>query len=169
MRRAQPQTVTFPAFDSTTGARKPGITFLAGDIQISKEGGAFVNTTSLPAEIGSSGVYALSLTAAELDCAWFHVIGNKAATRPIDFGGDMTDQPTAAVAGTGQTTTSFVTNLTSAVNEAHKGKIVRFQTGLLAGQVRKVTAYNGGTKALSFNDAFSAAPAAGDVFALIDD
>lgn len=44
----------------------PGATIAAGDVKISKDGGAFANASNLPAHIGS-GVYKLTLTAAEMD------------------------------------------------------------------------------------------------------
>lgn len=43
-----------------------GLSFVAGDVKISQDGSAFVNTTNLPSEIGSTGVYTLTLTAAEM-------------------------------------------------------------------------------------------------------
>jgi hypothetical protein len=172
MRRAQQQTITFPAYDSTvsTGALLAGLTFLASDVKVSKDGAVAVDATNAPVEItGMPGMYALTLTAAELECSWPTVLVTKAGMRPCPLYGGMDAQRTAAVAGTGQTTTSFATDLTETTTDAHKGKLARFQSGALAGQVRKITAYNGTTKALTFTDAFSAAPSAGDVFALIDD
>lgn len=170
MRRAQQQTISFPAFDSTStvGALKTGLSLLAADVQISKDGGAFAAATNAPTEIGQ-GFYSLVLSAAETNCAWIAILITKSGMRPQPVWGNMDPQRTAAVAGTGQTATLFVTNLTEAIDDAHKGKLVRFQTGTLAGQVRKVSGYNGTTKALSFVAGFSAAPTAADVFTLIDD
>lgn len=47
-------------------------TFVAGDVKISKDGGAFVNTTNLPTHIGV-GMYALALTAAEMQAAFISI------------------------------------------------------------------------------------------------
>lgn len=44
----------------------PGATIAAGDVKISKDGGAFANITNLPSHIGS-GIYKLTLTAVEMD------------------------------------------------------------------------------------------------------
>lgn len=172
MRRAQQQTITFPALDSTvaTGAMKSGLALLASDVKISKDGGAFASATNPPAEIGATGRYALTLTVAETNCSWFHAYIEKTGMRPQDVYGEMGEQQVAlVVADAGNTATSFVTNLTSAVTDAWKGVLVRFQTGALAGQVRKATGYNGTTKALSFTVGFTAAPAADDVFAIVND
>jgi hypothetical protein len=172
MRRAQQQTITFAAEDSTlsTGARKSGLSILASDVKISKDGGAFASATNAPTEIGSTGRYALVLTATEMNCGWIHIYVEKTGMRPWDREGETDPQATFAVVADGSNSaTSFVTNLTSAITDAHKGKFVRFQTGTLAGQLRKVTAYNGTTKALSFADGFSAAPTAADVGTFLDD
>jgi hypothetical protein len=52
MRRAQQQTITFPAYDSSvsTGATKTGLTLLNTDVKISKDGAAFASATNAPAE-----------------------------------------------------------------------------------------------------------------------
>jgi hypothetical protein len=171
MRRAQQQLVTFAAIDSASPpARKSGLVLLGSDVKLSKDGAAYVSATNAPAEIGSTGRYSLVLTAAETNCSWLSVYIEKTGMQPNDdLTGGMDGQRTAAVAGTGQTTTSFVTTLTEGVDSVHVGKLVRFQTGACAGQVRKITGYNGTTKALTFTDAFTTAPSAADVFALIDD
>ena len=53
----------------TGNALTGGLTGLtAGCAQISKNDGAFVNCNNLPVEIGTSGVFTLDLTAAEMSC-----------------------------------------------------------------------------------------------------
>lgn len=171
MRRAQQQTITFPAYDSTvtTGVTKTGLALLAADVKISKDGATPASATNAPTEIGTTGRYSLVLTAAETNCAYLHLWIEKTGMRPYDLYGAMESAGTASVVADGSNTASaFVTNLTSAITDAHKNKLIRFQTGTLVGQVRKVAGYNGTTKALSFATAFSAAPAASDVFTLID-
>jgi hypothetical protein len=57
---------------NATNALPPQLTsapsLVAGESQISKDGGAFINTTNLPTGVGN-GVYALSLTAAEMQAS----------------------------------------------------------------------------------------------------
>ncbi len=171
MRRAQQQTITFPAYDSalTTGATKTGLTLLASDVKMSKNGGAFASATNAPAEIGSTGRYSIVFTAAEMNCAYFYFYIEKAGMRPYDDGGAMSDQPAqAVVADGGNSATTFVTDLTSAVTDFWKDVLVCFTSGALAGQVKKVTGYNGTTKALSFTSGFTSAPSTGDLFILIN-
>lgn len=45
---------------------KTSVTLAAGDVTVSKDGGAFNNITTLPVEIGTSGVLAVALSATEM-------------------------------------------------------------------------------------------------------
>ncbi len=171
MRRAQQQVITFPLYDSTvtTGATKTGLGLVASDVKVSKDGGAFASATNTPAEIGATGRYSLVLTAAETTCSNLHVYCEKTGAKPQDYYGTMSDQPAAAVvADSGNVATLFVTNLTSAVTDFWKDAVVVFTTGALAGQLKRVTGYNGTTKALSFAAGFTSAPATGDLFVIIN-
>lgn len=171
MRRAQQQTITFPAIDSTvaTGATKSGLVLLNSDVKISKDGGAFASATNAPAEIGSTGRYALVLTAAEANCSWLHIYIEKTGMRPQDVYGEMGEQPAAAVvADAGNTATTFVTNLTEAASDFWKGGGIVFASGALKGQVREIASYNGATKALTLVEALTAVPAAADTFVIIN-
>ena len=71
------------------------------------------------------------------------------------------------------TASGFITTLTETANDYWKGAVCRFsQPGdaALPYQARKVTGYNGTTKALSFADEpFTSAPSNGDDFYLIPD
>ncbi len=166
MRRAQAQTITFFAIDAASPpARKTGIAFSAGDVKIGKNGGALSNTGSLPVEV-ALGVYALTLTAAETNASWIHITVRNAAMQPQDISGSMSEQPAASVVS--GSAAAFVTDLTSVIDDFWKNSIVCFTSGALAGQVRKVTAYTGATKTLSFADPFTAAPGASDLFILIN-
>jgi len=64
------------------------------------------------------------------------------------------------------TTTVFITNLTSSVDDFYKDQSCFFVTGALAGQSRIIQAYNGTTKAITLSEALTSAPANGVVFAL---
>lgn len=171
MRRAQQQTISFVATDSAsaTGAAKVGLVLLSTDVKISKNGAAFVSATNAPAEINSTGRYSLALTAQETNAAFIHVYIEKAGMRPCDILGPMSDQPAAAVvADAGNTATTFVTDLVSAVTDFWKGALVVFTSGTLAGQVKKVTGYNGTTKAITVADGFTSVPSATDLFLLVN-
>jgi len=170
MRRAQQQTITFPAYDSTstTGALKSGLTLLAADVQVIKDGVAAA-ATNAPAEIGSTGIYSLVLTAAETNCGYLLLLITKSGMRPQVEGGAMDGQPAAAVvADAGNTATTFVTNLTETVDNFWKGAGVVFTSGALKGQVREIASYNGTTKAITLDVALTGAPASGAAFVLIN-
>lgn len=170
MRRAQQQTITFDAIDSSAPpANKSGLTFASGDTKISKDGGAFANTTNNPAEIGSSGVYSLVLTAAETDCMWLHVYAEKTGMQRARVSGSTFGNPSGAVSSNaGNTASTFLTNLTSAVTDFWKNAFVTFTSGSLAGQTRQVTGYDGSTKFLSFTTPFTSSPSNGDLFVIVN-
>lgn len=171
MRRAQQQTISFPAYDSTvtTGATKTGLTLLNTDVKISKDGAAFASATNAPSEIGSTGRYSLVLTAAETACSWIHVYIEKTGMRPQDVSGPLDSDPSAAVVSdAGNSATTFVTDLTEAVTDFWKDCLVVFTSGTLRGQIKKVTGYNGTTKALSFATGFTAVPGASDRFVIVN-
>jgi len=65
------------------------------------------------------------------------------------------------------TTTSFVTALTSAVDDFYNDKILVFIGGALTGQARIISDYNGTTKAITFDEATTSAPANGDGFIVL--
>lgn len=44
---------------------KTNVTLVAGDVKISKDGGGFANLTTLPSEVGTSGLISVELSAAE--------------------------------------------------------------------------------------------------------
>ena len=65
----------------------------------------------------------------------------------------------AAVNDASATTTSFITDLTSAVDDFYNDSTLTFLDGALEGQSRVITNYNGTTKAITFDEALTSAPA----------
>ncbi|MCX6760014.1 MAG: hypothetical protein NTW46_01575 [Candidatus Nealsonbacteria bacterium] len=65
------------------------------------------------------------------------------------------------------TTTSFITNLTNLTNNFYKNSVLTFTSGALSGQVRRISAYAGDTKAITVSPAFSFAPANGNNFSIV--
>jgi hypothetical protein len=66
----------------------------------------------------------------------------------------------------GATTTTFITNLTSSVNDFYKDQLIIFNSGALAGQSRPILSYNGTTKAITVSEPLTSAPANGVEFTL---
>lgn len=58
--------VASPAATSSDRFFNAASPFVAGDVQISKDGGAFANVTNLPARIGTTAIFSIDLTAAEM-------------------------------------------------------------------------------------------------------
>jgi hypothetical protein len=171
VRRAQPLTLSVPAVDLTNRpARRSGVTFAASDCQVSKDGGAFANTSNLPIEIETSGRYALTLTADEMDTAWVHVkIEKEGIIDPVDLVLGTAGNPTGAVVSdAGNAANTFRTDLAESTNDHWKDCLLLFTSGALAGQVKKVTAYNSTTKFVTVSNPFTGTPAAGDRFVLIN-
>lgn len=65
------------------------------------------------------------------------------------------------------TTTSFVTTLTEASDSHYSDLTCAFIGGNLTGQSRIISSYNGTTKTLTFDEAWSEAPADGDTFIIL--
>lgn len=168
--RARQQTVTFEAIDSALApARKSGLVLLASDVKISKDGGAYQNATNAPAELGSTGRYALVLTAAETDCAWIHFYVEKTGMQPIDRSGATSGHPSGQVlTDAGNTASTFRTDLASSTTDFWKDTFLTFTSGALLGQTKKVTGYNGSTKFVTFLSGFTGIPSNGDRFILIN-
>lgn len=162
--------VTFAAIDSfNRPVRKSGLVFTAGASQISKDGAAFVNTGSLPVEIGVTGRYQLSLTAIEMDASWVHLILSLTGMDDVDMVLGTSGHPTGSiVSDPGNTAQTFKTDLTSAVDNYWKDTLIMFTTGSLFGQVKKVSAYTGATKFITTAAVFTGTPAAGDRFMLLN-
>jgi hypothetical protein len=90
------------------------------------------------------------------------------------FGRGFRQVSEGLISGDGQaasngTTTSFVSNLTSSVDDFYIGKNIVFTSGALTGQSRVVSDYDGTTKTISVDnrEPFSSAVQSGDEFILL--
>jgi hypothetical protein len=127
-------------------------TFSAGDVQVSKDGGAFTNIGTLPTHVGK-GVYQVSLSAAEMTAARVVVVlvdaatkvwedqsviidtyGNASASHPFDLGTAMSGQSVSSVAGSVGSVTGAVGSVTGSVAS------VTGAVGSVTGAVGSVTA-----------------------------
>jgi hypothetical protein len=73
--------------------------------------------------------------------------------------------PGTAITGT-LTTTAFTTSLTEATDDHYKEASISFRSGALAGQSRIVSSYNGTTKTITVDEAFTDAPSNTDAFVI---
>lgn len=171
IRRASSYVVVFAAIDPTDRpSRKSGLTsWASSEVQLSKDGGSFANSTNSPTELGSTGRYALTLTAAEMDASSVHLKIEKSGMDPYDHTIGTTGHKTGAVVSdAGNTSSTFKTNLSESSNDHWKDALLVFTTGSLLGQVKKITAFNATTDFVTVSPAFTAAPSAGDLFIVID-
>lgn len=76
---------------------------------------------------------------------------------------------TGSVNDAGASATVFITDLTESANDYWKDAYVRLTSGALVNQVKKITAYNGTTKAITVLGGFTAAPANGVTFEIVND
>lgn len=75
----------------------------------------------------------------------------------------------AKIVGAGSTTTTFTTDLTSAVDEFYDDHTFAFTSGALAGQARIISSYDGTTKQVTFDEPWTSAPADDDEFIVFAD
>jgi len=63
--------------------------------------------------------------------------------------------------------TAFETNLTETTNDHYNGAFLVFSSGVLLGQSRKISDYDGTSKVITVAVAFTEAPAGGDAFLIV--
>lgn len=151
-------------------------TLAAGDVKLSKDGGAFTNLGTLPdAEPNSGKAIRVILADTETECT-FGVIDFIDQTSPKEWEDQrvifMTELARGAIAGTvvadgSNTATTFDIGSTAA-DDVFNDRLLVFTTGTLAGQIRKVTDFIAATDFIVVGTAFTAAPSAGDKFVLIN-
>ncbi len=166
-RRATPITITFPLVDtSNRPLRKAGLSFSSSWVYLINP--AFVAPpTNLPYHL-YGGRYVLELTAAEMNFDWVHVMVEAPGCDPFDQLIGTSGHPSAVAYATGATPTSFPTSLAETTNDVWKNNLITFTTGSLANQVRRVTGYDGTTKVVTVDTAFTGTPSNGDRFILIN-
>ena len=74
----------------------------------------------------------------------------------------------AVVADAGNSATFFLTNLTSATSDYCVGSFVKFTSGTMINQTRRITSYSGTNFTIGVSSAFTGTPAATDTFIIIN-
>jgi hypothetical protein len=148
-------------------------------VRISKNGGtANAAAAAAPVQVDATnakGVFYVELTTADVDTAGMAVlvITNTGGTKTMEKReiNIAITKAFFATAITGTLTTStFTSDRTEVTNDYWKDVLVLALTGNLAGQVKKVGGYTGSTKlfTLATGIVFTAAPANGDIFQIIN-
>jgi len=153
----------------------------AGDVKVSKDGGAQANIGTLPTY--SNGAWEFQLTGTELTASQVEIMVVDSATKAVEdqcilvetYGHTSAMHITenmsgaiesgAAVTGT-LSTTQMTTDLTETTNDHYNGRTLIFITGNLARQATDVTDYDGSSKMLTFTQ-LTEAPANTDEFILV--
>jgi len=178
--------IPIPKQGSTDFASTADWTPAAGDVKVSKDGGADANIATLPSAVASTaGLWKVSLSNTELtakavsvrimdaatkavmdDALRILTFGDPNAQYPYDF--SLPNYALAAitygsVTGTATTTTLQDSSLTVADVDFYKGRILLPLTGALRGLGSKINGYTTGV--LTF-DAMTRAMAASDKYAI---
>lgn len=171
IRKNKTFTITVAPIDNTNRpSRLSGISFTGGDVKISKNAGAFANTTNLPAEIATASArYSLVLTDDEMNGDNIHIFIQKASIDPIDYVLQTSGEASGTVVTDGSNTaTTFKTDRTEAVNDYWRDALILFTSGALVGQVKKIAGYTGSTKFVIASSAFTGTPVNGDRFVIVN-
>ena len=75
----------------------------------------------------------------------------------------------STVNGGTPTTTSFLTNLVHTDNDAYNDQTLTFTSGVLSGQAKTITDYDGTTKRVTFDEGFTQSPSSSDEFVIFAD
>jgi hypothetical protein len=150
-------------------------TLATGDVKISKDGGAFANLTTLPTVTPASGVAVrveLSAAEAEFTRATIAFVDQTAPKAWEDWVVLLHSPKAEGVtcgkitSGSPSTTAFISTQLTGAGTDHYRHAWLTFLTGVNAGAVRRITAFDPATDTVTV-EAFPSAPSVGDVFQVI--
>jgi len=86
-----------------------------------------------------------------------------------DIKADITRPTGSVVSDESNTSSTFKTDLSSSTTDYCKRAILKFTSGNLDGQISKITGYNGSTKFVTVQDAFTEEPTASDTFDIINE
>jgi hypothetical protein len=177
--RTQAVTLYFPL--PTFSATDPSDSFVtapavhaAGDTKISKDGGAFGNTTNGFAHLGN-GIYSLALTATEMDAdivvvtvvdqsgpkIWKDRLLQVETLRTVN--GVLRQE----LAQAGGASTITLDTGASAVNDFYKGALVAIVAGTGAGQCRAIRSYVGATQVATVGRAWATNPDATSLYVIL--
>jgi len=137
----------------------------AGDVKVSKDGGAFANITTLPTFIASAAALNWTLSAAETEATEVVIQVIDSATKAVQdqFFRLQTTKAAALQVGVPQAAqsagdTAITLDATAAAQtDFYKGSVVAIISGDGANQARIITAYNGSTKVATIDRAWDVA------------
>lgn len=164
-----PYCLVFAIRNAGTGALITGAT--APDSEISKDGAPFADCNGEMVEIGATGVYTLTLTAAEMDADYIQVLAKTTSASAIQQHFDIrpnhpdylrTGTVAAAAAGTVTLDASA-----RATDDYYVGDYILIVAGTGIGQTRAITDYNGTTKVATISPNWVTTPNTTSTFVII--
>lgn len=139
--------------------------------------GSLRGTLSMEATMTTEGTVDNPPTANEIALAvWSFILSGASTTATagealsrITLPVDIPITIRTVVADAGNSVLSFKTDLTEGVSSYWKDALCTFASGALAGQIKRVTSYDGATKVLTVGPSpgYSSAPSPGDTFILL--
>lgn len=146
-----PYTFVFPILDAD-GDLVTGVAAATPDTELSKDGDTFGDRTEL-VELGSSGMYYVTLTAAEMQCSIGALLFKEATagtkTTPIVFYPRVLPVVADAEATAGAAGTITLAVGSSGTDDYYNGCIIHLNADTGSGQVRTITDYVGSTRVAS--------------------
>jgi len=160
----------FPLYlvDATDGIT-PETGEAAGQPQVDKNGGGWVNTTATLTAIGN-GHYYVELTATELDTLGYFAVRYKSAAMAEANGIGQVEDAGAIRSGTAQASAVGYITLdasASAVDDFYNGDIVVIVQGTGSKQAREITDYTGSNKRAAVTPDWAVIPSTDSVFILV--
>jgi hypothetical protein len=151
----------------TSGALVSSATGL--DSEISVDSGAFADLTAEATEIGSSGVYYVDVTAAELTAAGDATL----LVKSTEGVASVLPLPLEAASDSGVAQAAAASSLTlraaaSGTNDIYNGQQVEIVRGTGAGQVRTIIDYVGSTNVATLDRAWITNPDSSSVYKITD-
>lgn len=146
-----PYTFVFPILDAD-GDLVTGVAAASPDTELSKDGDTFGDRTEL-VELGSSGMYYVTLTAAEMQCNIGALLFKEATagtkTTPIVFYPRVLPVVADSQATAGAAGTITLAVGSSGTDDYYNGCIIHLNADTGSGQVRTITDYVGSTRVAS--------------------
>ena len=167
---------TAAAAPSVAGVPEVDVTFILGTAAQAASGRFQVDTELIEGVDATDAIAAVVIASAPTtdqiaDAVWDEVL--TAATHNVASSAGRRLRQIASIAtvdssvnDAAATTTSFVTALTTAVNDFYNDQLLIFTSGTLSGQAKPILDYNGTTKLVTLSEALTSAPANGDTFTI---
>jgi hypothetical protein len=137
--------------------------------------GSLVVTSGIMTQINNTAIYKYDFTNFIYGTSYAYIISGDPSIAIEDqyqYGSLLQDLPDKEIGivvdDISNSSIQFKTNYTSDVDNCWKDTLCLFLTGVLSGQVKKISAYYGSTGIIIVNLAFTTKPNAGDTFELIN-